>query len=361
MRAPQDALRRHQARDKSSSNRNDRLRFRIGRPTDDHRSCGWPPPDGAALTRPKACAITARGVLAAALLLAMTQAALAQPQRLTNLSGKEAETYCVKGGSGIGTAFCDGFNGAAACHVGYSSETDKRDCHGGWEARRDTDRGKATRAEAERLRRALIKTPPLAAGANPMLGHWRRVDVGPPTRDPIFGLLTGLMDELCMPSFELRADALVRDGRSFSPMQYRAGDDGMVHAFGEREPVRHVSLGSHGRDRVLLSSCAYERVGAAAAPRSAAPMAKGANARRFEEDAGFRCAGRTLILVKFCAPGGADADCNVCQLGESKNRSADSCGPITRAQLAERISAFEEGRVGFAADGAATFAPAARR
>ena len=49
-------------------------------------------------------------------------------------------------------------------------------------------------------------------------------------------------------------------------MQYRAGPDGVVYAFGEREPLRQVAFRFHRRGRITntLSSCGYARVGAAA-------------------------------------------------------------------------------------------------
>jgi hypothetical protein len=101
---------------------------------------------------------------------------------------------------------------------------------------------------------------------------------------------------------------------------------------------------------------------APAPPRSTAVAAvNGSLLPQTLEDVGFRCGGKTLIMVKFCARGGPNADCSVCQLGEPKDRSADSCGLTTRAQLAERIGGCEEGKVVLANDGAATFAPAARR
>lgn len=244
-------------------------------------------------------AFAKRLVLAAMLMLGAGQAALA---------GYRDATYCVSGGSGVGTPYCDGYNGRSQCYnlgpVQGGSDDYSRECMEGWSARQEITGKSESRAEAqqmaeeERERRALLRAPPLAAATNPLLGHWRRAAAGAAARGLLEGLAGALTETVCGqlqgagPSFEFRADALAHGGRPVSPMQYRAGPNRVVYAFGEREPMRQLAFRFQGNDRMTLSSCAFERLGAgtsvatagAAAPRvpeaSATPAPRAGSASR---------------------------------------------------------------------------------
>jgi hypothetical protein len=52
-------------------------------------------------------------------------------------------------------------------------------------------------------------------------------------------------------------------------MQYRAGPNGVVYAFGEPDMLRQLAFRFEGRDRMILANCIYARVGAGGAVSNA--------------------------------------------------------------------------------------------
>lgn len=278
-------------------------------------------------------------------------------------------------------------------------------------------------AEGE-LRQKLLRLPPLPDERNGLLGSWRQenggqlgmLGSGAATGDDMVRELwetlqsnpNNLMPSRCVTTFgygvtfapSTYTSSAIDGSRPGGSIAYRSVEDQVIWVIPDN--LKPMPFKITGPDRILLGidgSCAMVRSGApaaaanaatvpgnarmAAASPSALPAAgtapqvaavapapsrstavaavTGSLLPQTLEDVDFRCDGKTLIMVKFCARGGPNADCSVCQLGEPKDRSADSCGLTTRAQLAERIGGCEEGKVVWANDGAATFAPAARR
>jgi hypothetical protein len=189
------------------------------------------------------------------------------------MNEEETKAYCA--GRGITSRFCAGYGGIPFCD-GDS------ECLRGWSVRQFHEgerRKERQQAEEERERRTLLAKPPLAEGANPLLGQWRRVAAGTLAQ----GLLAGLTEIFCAqlqgtgPSFEFRRDALVHGARAVSSMQYRAGPNNVVYAFGEREPLRQLAFRFQGKDNMTLASCAYQRVGAVAQGDAPAVASKASN------------------------------------------------------------------------------------
>ena len=217
------------------------------------------------------------------------------------------------------------------------------------------------------------KLPPLPANRNPLLGRWQLQRAGGGAQNSVLGMLANLGSMVC-PGFaegvlDFRETVLADGaGSALDHVRYR-GVGNRVAVLGTRGvPLMEFDFEGPNRMRSTVSiDCQFTRVGSAGAATARAgtpdhaPPAQPGPQRRFEEDSGFRCAGGVLVLVKFCAPGGAHADCSVCQLGAAPNRSADACGPVTRAELTQRVNACEAGRIHFAADGGTTFEPTARR
>jgi hypothetical protein len=181
------------------------------------------------------------------------------------------EAYCA--GAGSHTGYCEGYTTGQCFNI--ASEERASECRKGMYARQARDTGRAQdkqRAEEDRERRQLLATQPLAVGSNQLLGQWRRV-ASASSR----GLLSELTEIVCSqvqgpgPSFEFRPDALVHGGRTVSRMQYRAGPNGVVYAFGEPDMLRQLAFRFDGRDRMSLANCTYARVGVDSAASSASP------------------------------------------------------------------------------------------
>jgi hypothetical protein len=204
---------------------------------------------------------TVRIVLATAMLVA--DAASAQSVRTDDAA------YCA--GTGSHSAWCDGYTTGQCFNI--ASEERAKECREGMYTRQAQDTGRARekqRAEEERERRQLLSAQPLTVGANPLLGQWRRV-ASASSR----GFLSELTEIACAqvqgpgPFFEFRADALVHGSRTVSRMQYRAGPNGVVYAFGEPDMLRQLAFRFEGRDRMILANCIYARVGAGGAVSNA--------------------------------------------------------------------------------------------
>lgn len=199
--------------------------------------------------------------------------AAAQAQIMTN----DDDAYCAAAG-GL-TPYCEGWSGSRGHCAGFATEDRARECRRGRDAReaRDRERSQAKqRSDEERERRRLLAMPPLPPAANPLLGQWRRTGSVPTSGGAVGELIAGLSGIACAtlegpgPSFEFRADALVHGGRAVSPMQYRAGPDGVVYAFGAPGLLEQLAFRFDGRDRMTLSTCTYARGGTGGAAASAA-------------------------------------------------------------------------------------------
>ncbi len=206
---------------------------------------------------------TVRIVLATAMLVVNAASA----QSVTN----DDAAYCA--GTGSHSAWCDGYTTGQCFNI--ASEERASECREGMYTRQAQDTGRARekqRAEEERERRQLLSAQPLTVGANPLLGQWRRV-ASASSR----GFLSEMIEIACAqvqgsgPFFEFRADALVHGGRTVSRMQYRAGPNGVVYAFGEPDMLRQLAFRFEGRDRMILANCIYARVGAEVAVSNASP------------------------------------------------------------------------------------------
>lgn len=178
-------------------------------------------------------------------------------------------------------AFCRGYNGGSCVGEEYDAA-----CAAGVDARRTSGESAGAtmqqQDELEQNRRAVQQLPMLAPKGNPLLGRWRRVaNVAPPPRGLLESLVELGNDVVCAaiagdgPNFEFRADALMHGTRTMDSMRYFGGQNGVVIALGERYRPP-LAFEFDGPNRAILSSCVFERVGAAAAAPTPASGAGGA-------------------------------------------------------------------------------------
>ena len=277
--------------------------------------------------------------------------------------------------------------GTAACD---SAQRKQRDDDASY-AESAKHRAQVEQAEHDRQRRALLKTAPLPAERNALLGSWRldagqRSAVGGPGqgsgRDAVVRELFGALsiDRLK----DLGCGAVFGGGVSFTPSTYtRSGTGGVVggpiaYRAGQRgAKAVTVAIPNDGQARMMdfeIASasrivydggCVLVRVDApvskvaanattapgntrtVAASTSAATVAASGNADAVVDGAAFRCTDGSLLHVSMCQGGAAQATCKLTEL----HRPGVQMGkPVPRADIAARVKACEAGGIRYGAD-----------